>query len=850
MRPMANNFSDSFEKFSSAARSILVTAQRYAETMGTGLGSGHVLLALTVTPDSIAHSVLKKLPVTLDQLRLVLRIERPIHAPKGSMTQEAKAVLERAAFQAATHHSPQIEPEHLLWALATDTKCHAYRLIEQMGIDPKMIRKSIERLVSETTERPLGHEIEILGVFNEPLLEHDPAQTPHHVHEDEAEETGEETSLLAQFTVDLTLLASEGKLEPLVGRQAELDRLTHILGRKTKNNPVLIGEPGVGKTAIIEGLAQAITRNAVPAYLAGSRVMSLEPSNLVAGTMYRGQFEDRLRRIIEELNQQEKVILFIDEVHALIGAGSADGTLDAANILKPALAKGHLRLIGATTTAEYHKHIEKDPAFERRLQPILVREPSPTETYTILSGIRPRYEEFHGVRIPDEMITEAVNLAGTFLHDRYFPDKAIDLLDEAAALARAKTTPPRTNPRSTQALERELKILVKQKEYELRQGHIERAAYLRDQESKLRLKLKKQSERTTSTQKRLILTIDHLRKVISRWTDVPLEKLHVVDRQALLKLEDRLAEQIVGQTSALERLARTIRRSKSGLKHPQRPIGVFLFVGPTGVGKTATARVLAEEVFGSPDALVKLDMSEYMERHQVARLLGAPPGYVGYDDSNRLADTVRRRPHRVILFDEIEKAHPDVFHLLLQVMEDGRLTDSKGRHIPFEHSLIILTSNIGGELWQNAAMLGFQRGPSTGKVHDKVKNLLKQRFQPEFLGRLDDVLMFEPLDNASFKSIAELEVKKFTDQVVREGYAITIDQAVMTQLEAKLADPAVGARGIRGLIHSELGSLIAESILRYPSRRELTVTLARDNSFLLRYAKATKRLAERSSATR
>ncbi len=812
---------ESFAKFSPQARAILVAAQRYAETLDAGLGSEHILLALTVTPDSPAYTVLRKLPITLDQLRLVLTMDKRTTTTKGSMAGEAKSVLERAAFQAATQKSALIGPEHLLWALTTDTNCRAHQLFHQLGLDPKAVRKMLERHLFEQQEQQLGgHDIEILGVIGQSMTpqERDDVTVLDN-HEDE--ESDSTTPILDELTTDLTALAREDALEPLIGRANELERLTHILGRKTKNNPILIGEPGTGKTAIVEGLASAIAGGRVPAYLASARIVQLELSTLVAGTMYRGQFEERLRRMVAELESSTDIILFIDEIHTLVGAGSAEGGLDAANILKPVLAKGALRVIGATTTTEYKKHIEKDAALERRFQPILVAEPSAKETEAILLGIKHRYEQFHEVEINDALIAEAITLAARYLHDRSFPDKAIDLIDEAAASIRAKRGPVTmaSAQQSLQALERELKGLTNQKEYELRQEHFERAAYLRDQESNLRLKLKKlkDKERAKPTKPAAYshsLTADHLRTIISRWSGIPANRLSVMHRRSLLKLEETIGERIIGQQGALTAVSNVIRRSKSGFKLPHRPHGVFLFVGPTGVGKTETAKVLAEQIFGSQDALLKLDMSEFMERHQVARLIGAPPGYVGYNEPSKLLEQIRRRPHQLVLFDEIEKAHPDVFHLLLQIMEDGRLTDGTGRTVHFNETVIVLTSNIGGQLWQEAGPVGFAKQHTAARTEAAVHELIKQRFQPEFLGRLDAIIPFHPLDQTSLRSIISLELTRLIDQGAAEGYVVAIEPAVTDHLATLLTAKRAGARDIRRLVQEQLGTKLADSVLK------------------------------------
>lgn len=839
---MTDSAFETFGKFSSRSRAVLVAAQRYAEVMHVGLGSEHVLLALAVAAESPAQELLKKVPITLDQLRLVLRLE-PSNTPAGRMSPEAKGILERAAFHAASHGAPTVETEHLLWAMVSDTKCTAYRMIQSLGVEPKTLRKTLERQIHEDHSSLGAHqEIEILGFIGQgesgPSAEPETA-LPHGTEPDLDE--GTDTPLIEEFTVDLTQLAADKKLDPTVGRANEIERLIHILSRKTKNNPVLVGEPGVGKTAIVEGLASRIVAGTVPQYLRDARVLSLDLSSLVAGTMYRGQFEERLKRLIAEVQHDHRFILFVDEIHTLVGAGGAEGALDAANILKPTLAKGALRLIGATTATEYQKYIEKDAALERRLQPVQVSEPTAEQTRAILAGLRPRYESFHSVKIPDAVLDEAIELAGRYLYDRRFPDKAIDLIDEAAAAVRASGQSKRTTKTpSLHELERELRLLVKEKEYELRGAHFERAAFLRDKETKLRLKLKKLGEHKTPSRTTLTVTSTDLRTALSRWTGIPAERLSRNDRQMLIKLEETLNSAILGQDQAIHELARSIRRAKAGLKHPRRPIGSFLLVGPTGVGKTETARLLAEQVFGDPKALLKLDMSEYMERHQAARLVGAPPGYVGHDDVSKLLESVRRRPHQVILFDEIEKAHPDVANLLLQILEDGILTDGKGRTVHFHETLIILTSNIGGELWGRVPSIGFGRRSVNEAWQEPIRDLLKRQFRPELLGRLDSILMYRPLSQDTLTRILDQELQALTALLAKQQVTLTVQPAAKQALVAKVVQDTAGARAIRKYVEVELGSLVAEALLKNPARQEFHLETTKTGLRVVGRAKGTR----------
>lgn len=826
----------SFGKFSAHAKTILLAAQRYAEGMRLSLGSEHMLMACMVTPDTDAYQVLRKIPITPDQLRLALAMNPPKRVEGDGMRQEAKSVLERAAFQAAVLGMEEITPECILWSLVSDTDCVAHRLITQLGVEPKSIRKSLEHLFLEQSQlEHLPHDIEILGVVGPDVTadQGEKADEHHHHHHDEpltgedAEES--DTPILDEYAVDLTALAASDAFDPLIGRDVELERLVHILGRKTKNNPLLLGEPGVGKTAIVEGLAMRIVARSVPAYLQGARVLSLELSSLIAGTMYRGQFEERLRRLVAELTEQEDTILFIDEIHTLVGAGSAEGSLDAANILKPMLAKGTLRLIGATTHAEYQKYIEKDAALARRLQPIPVSEPTEQETLQILRGLAPRYAAYHGVTVDDALLEEIVRLAGRYLPDRHFPDKAIDLIDEAAS-ARKSVRPARGSIRPSRfELERKLKELRSQKTYELKRGNFERAAYLRNEEVRLRLEAGRLAKtRVERSGKKTALSIDDVRLVVSRWTSIPAERLALAERRALLELEDRLTKRVIGQAEPLKTLSAAIRRARSGVRPTNRPVGAFLLVGPTGVGKTETARAIAEEAFGDPRALIKLDMSEYMEKHQAARLVGAPPGYVGHENSSPILEEIRRRPHRVLLFDEVEKAHPDVMNLLLQILEDGVLTDGKGRSVSFRETLILLTSNIGGELWSSQGNLGFASQDAAGTAwwQSPLQDRLKEHFRPEFLNRLDGVLTYHPLSTEQLATILNLELEKLVRRVALEHIALSTSPRLTAELMRRVTNSKQGARSIRRLVESEVATVLADALLRWPNTREFVIDSA------------------------
>lgn len=821
---MSDNIFESFKNFSPSSRSVLIASQRYAEAMNAGLSSEHLLLALAVTPESVAYSVLKKLPVSLDQLRLVLNIKRTTSPDRGAISAELRTVLERAAFQAATVESNSIEPEHILWALTSAPKTKGYQLLIQIGADPKAIRKTLERHFFEQKQEdlssdPLGSEIEVLGFVAPP---HPLREVSHK--EDLIDEEIEEQSPLEQYSINLSQLAKDNKLEPMIGRQNELERLIHVLGRKTKNNPVLIGEPGVGKTAIVEGLAQVIETGKVPKFIKGAQVISLELGTLVAGTMYRGQFEERLKKIVAEIKTEKNLILFVDEIHTLIGAGSAEGSLDAANILKPALAKGDIKLIGATTTSEYEKYIEKDVALERRLQPIKVAEPSLEETVKILEGLKPAYENFHSVKFDADLIEEAVALANRFLPERFFPDKAIDLIDEAAASVRSKVIgEDQPTPRNRYEFERKLKEIINQKDYELKRANVERAAFLRDQELKLKIKIKKLNEQKNKPliSKTVIVGAEHLRAVVSRWTGIPSPKLSLNDRTNLINLEQTLNNSIYGQKEALSKIAKVVRQAKSGLRDNSKPIGSFLFVGPTGVGKTETAKVIAEQVFGSREAISTLDMSEFIERHQVARLIGAPPGYVGHEETGLLVKSVRNKPHQVILFDEIEKAHPDIYHILLQILAEGRLTDSKGKVASFRDCLIVLTSNLGSQIWQSGGGIGFFHREDE-QITSPIKKIIKDRLAPELLSRIDSKIIFKPLKKTSLEAIIKKEINLITERALQQGYEVKITPEAYQLILTSINDRN-GAREIKLKVEELLTNCLAEKILSSPQIKKIKV---------------------------
>ena len=789
------------DKFTTNAKKVLTNAQKVARDLGAAhLGTEHLLLAMLNVRGGSAYEILHSFGVSSERANMIVSLAQQNAGAKVGLTPGARRLVETAVLMAAQHGSYYIGTEHLLMAMVQDKNSEAYRLIKELGADPAELLK----LALETV-RASANEMAGVGAANNKT-----GKTKNGKQSD--------TPILDNYSIDLTNMAKEAKIDPIVGRDNEIKRVIQILNRRTKNNPVLIGDPGIGKTAIVEGLAIKIVNHEVPENLANKRLMVLNPSAMVAGTKYRGEFEERINQIVDEVRKTKDVILFVDELHTLVGAGSAEGSLDAANILKPALARGELQLIGATTTDEYRKHIEKDPALERRFQPILVKEPTPQETVGILMGIKEKYEEHHKVTIPAEAIESAVGLSVRYINDRYLPDKAIDLIDEAASAVRiaAGLAHPKT------AGERaELEQIIKDKETAVEQQDYEKAAKLRAQELRLQKKIdaaqKEKADDNKDTWPKV--TGEEIAKVVSLWTNIPVGELASEEIKNLSDLESALRGRIIGQDEAVTAVASAIRRSRVQIGNPNRPMGSFMFLGPTGVGKTELAKVLAEEVFQDKEALIRIDMSEFMEKHNVARLVGAPAGYVGYEEGGKLTEAIRRKPYAVVLLDEIEKAHPDVMNILLQILEDGFLTDAKGRKVSFRNTAIILTSNVGTGLLNRQAAIGFREENAAASQSDyerlqaQVMDELKKTFRPELLNRIDKIVVFHPLNQKDIRRIVDLQLQQLADRLQKQQIALDVSNTARDLIASQGFDPESGARPVRRVIQNLIEDQLAEGIL-------------------------------------
>ena len=789
------------DRFNQRARRVLQIANEEAERLSHNyIGTEHLLLGLVKEENGIAGRVLREMGAKPDRVaEMVERMtgtgRRSSSAGKLELTPRTKQVLEFAVEEARKLSHNYIGTEHLLLGLIRHADGVAIDVLRQLGLTPDRIRRETLRAIQQ--EQPDTARASIPSIIQKKERPKTPA--------------------LDQLATDLTALAEQGKLDPVIGRETEIERVIQILARRTKNNPSLIGEPGVGKTAIVEGLAQRIVNGQTPEPLLGKRVMQLDVGSLVAGTMYRGQFEERLKRVIEEVKISD-TILFIDEVHMLVGAGSAGSSVDAANILKPALARGEFQCIGATTLNEYRKYIESDAALERRFQPVYVEEPTPEMAIEILRGVKAAYEAHHKLKISDEAIQAAVRLSARYVPDRYLPDKAIDLIDESASRVRMYKSPQSIN---LQRAFRELRQIQKMREDLYAEGRYEEATQMRERERELVEQIEQLRTQFDPNTEGAVVTADDIAEVVAMWTGIPVKRIAATESERLIHLEDELRKRVVGQEEAITTIAKAVRRARAGLKDPKRPMGSFIFLGPTGVGKTELTKALAEQLFGSEDALLVLDMSEFMERHTVSRLVGAPPGYVGYDDAGQLTEAVRRRPYTIVVFDEIEKAHPDVFNMLLQIMEEGRLSDARGRKVDFRNTCIIMTSNVGAEMIKRESKLGFNVKQDEHKaaeaqfaeIKEKLLGQLKRLFRPEFLNRVDATIVFRPLTKDQIAQIVTLELNKVQKRLAEHNITLEVSEEAKQYLAEKGYDPDYGARPLRRVIQSEVEDVLSDGLL-------------------------------------
>jgi ATP-dependent Clp protease ATP-binding subunit ClpC len=794
-----------FDRFTERARKVIILAKEEAKRFNHDyIGTEHILLGLIKEGESVAAAVLQNLGLSLDTIRL--EVEKLVQFGPSTIvsgdipfTPKAKKVIELAMDEARRLGHNYIGTEHLLLGLIKEGEGVASHVLMNVGLDLNKVRAEVIKLLGSSTPGSAPGGGGAPGAQGSAGTGRSKTKTP----------------ALDSFGRDLSQMAREGKLDPVVGRNEEIERVIQILARRTKNNPVLLGEAGVGKTAIVEGLAQKIVSGDVPEILIDKRLVVLDLALMVAGTKYRGQFEERIKAVMDEIRRSENVIIFIDEIHTLVGAGGAEGAIDASNILKPALSRGEIQCIGASTLDEYRKYIEKDAALARRFQTIMVDPPSVEEAIQILKGLRDKYEAHHRVKILDESIEAAVKMSERYITGRFLPDKAIDLIDEAASRARLSVT---TLPKDLKKLEAEIEAFRREKEEAIKGQDFEKAAKLRDEERKAKEELVriKKSWKESKSEVEVQVTEDDIATIVSKWTGVPLSRLEEKETSKLLRMEDELHRMVIGQDEAIRAVSHAVRRSRSGLRNPRRPIGSFIFLGPTGVGKTLLARALADFMFGDPDALVVVDCSEYGEKFNVSRLVGAPPGYVGYEEGGQLTEKVRRRPYTVVLFDEIEKAHPDVFNILLQLMEEGRLTDSFGRKVDFRNTIVIMTSNVGADLIKRTGDLGFAPSKDDMNFSDLRQKLLdetKKTFRPEFLNRIDDIIVFHPLNRQDLQQIVEIELRELKDRLKEKKIDLHLAEEVVKFVIDKGYDPVFGARPLKRTVQRYIENVLAEDIL-------------------------------------
>ncbi|MEE0769738.1 MAG: ATP-dependent Clp protease ATP-binding subunit [Clostridia bacterium] len=790
-------------KFTSRAEKALELANDLAMELGHNyIGTEHLLYGLAKEGTGVASKVIEMQDVTPEQIKeeieVLIGVGSETDVETVGFTPRTKRVIENAFREARKLGTEYIGTEHLLIGIMREGDSIAVRVMMNLNINPQRLYTEILKVINEDE-----------AVMNNEKSNNNASYGSYN-----------QTTTLNQYGADLTKQAKEGKLDPVIGRKKEIDRVIEILSRRTKNNPCLIGEPGVGKTAVVEGLAEKIVLEDVPEMLKNKRVVSIDISSMVAGAKYRGDFEERIKKCLEEVKKVKDVILFIDEIHTIVGAGSAEGAVDAANILKPLLARGEVQVVGATTLNEYRKYIEKDAALERRFSPVTVGEPTIDETIQILNGIRDKYEAHHNVKISEEAIKAAVNLSVRYINDRFLPDKAIDLMDEAASRVKMKTY---TIPDSLKKLEDKIAELDKEKEEAIRVQDFEKAATLRDEENKKKEELSKEKEKWNNKNSKNVVTLteEDIADVVANWTGIPVKKISQDENERLKNLETELHKRVIGQNEAVEAVAKAIRRGRLGLKDPNRPIGSFLFLGPTGVGKTELCKALAESLFGTEESMIRIDMSEYMEPHSVSKLIGSPPGYVGFDDGGQLTEKIRRKPYSVILFDEIEKAHPDVMNMLLQILDDGRLTDAQGRTVNFKNTVIIMTSNVGARIITDKTFLGFSNGNDEEKNADKdyentkkdVMAELKRQFRPEFLNRIDEIIVFHKLNDEDIKKIINIMINQLEKRLNAQNITLDVDEKVKELIAKKGVDKNYGARPLKRAIQSMLEDKIAEEML-------------------------------------
>lgn len=825
-----------FSKFSSNLQQALLMSERISREQNSKTDTDHQLLALILQKGTLANDILSMFDISIDRAQLVSSLVSHQDDNQNGVNDSAKQAIQLAVQLAMKYKHHQVDCEHLLSALISNKKFNSFHLIERMGIKPKEIKRQLDAVFSQSDKpnfevSPPNLQFNISDDLG--MDEADPMDAYHDM-TGPAVKTRKNNNILREFTINISELAKAKKIDPVIGRDQEIERMIQTLIRRKKNNPVLIGEPGVGKTAIVEGLAVRINSGNVPPIMANKEILSLDLPALLAGTMYRGQFEIRIKKLFDEIIRKPNIVLFIDELHTVIGAGSAEGSLDAANILKPKLARGEIRVIGATTLDEYKKYIEKDAAFERRFQPITIKEPSIEQTIEILKGIAHQYETHHGVIYTEDALNAAARLSSRYIQDRFLPDKAIDLIDEAAAAIKLISK----DSNKLYPLQKDYEKTIIDKDEAVSNEQYEKATFLRQKELSLKNKISGIEQHKLSKTK-LVISEHEIAVVVSKWTGIPLTSLKTSERKRFINLEKKLSKYIVGQDEAISTIATAIRRSRVGISDPRRPIGSFIFLGPTGVGKTELVKVLAQEVFGSNRSLIKIDMSEFMEKHNLSRLVGAPAGYIGYDEGGQLTERVRRNPYSVILFDEIEKAHPEVFNILLQILEDGELSDAKGRRVDFRNTMIVMTSNLGTDFLNSQATIGFSsknnlHAVDYEKMSEQVRDSVEKHFRPEFLNRLDQIVIFKPLNQSAISKIAAIEINKLIRRMNDTKIIVEITPLAIAWIAEKGFKPELGARPMRKVITDHIENPLSEMILREDLSANDTVVIGlKDNKIVL-----------------